>query len=104
MNKGNHLKTSMLKSSVLIGIPEIWIWHPAAIFWKALSYWQQMLTLDINGQCNISYIFIFLVIAFYTSLSKIVGVINVDPLNRASNPKIAMYSFLEFHTQWSKSS
>lgn len=57
---------------------------------------------SINGQCDIAYSFIFLVTAIYISLSKIVGVINVDPLSRANNPKITIYYFLAFHTQWSK--
>lgn len=57
---------------------------------------------SINGHCDISYVFIFLVTAFYISLSKIVGEINVDPLNKANNPKIAICYFLAFHTQCSK--
>lgn len=52
-----------------------------------------MTNAHIKHSTNAQYIFVFLVSTIYISLSKIVGVITVDPLNRANNPKIAICYF-----------
>jgi len=57
---------------------------------------------SINAKCSASYI--FLVSNKYISLSKIVGINAIDPLNKANNPKVAIYSCLAFHIHCSWSS